>query len=1143
LKILIQIRDNTFHKLSQLERTRLSNPFRSQHQDEGFTAVTRMLAQIPKLEKVRDVLNPDHLEGHTTPILENIPKLSLFGFTPVQLREILLIVVGHTTMSRIVFGKVPAKTLKTITDKAKEGNHQFSLDLLRICRLMSMAEIVAALGDTFTGEQSRELYRLYDDAINVATDNDLDWDKLHDLRISALGGVQNKAVREMMKLFNLFEFLDDWQEYLRKGPFEKEVICDYQADQLQRMEEALALVRMADRFKHQFMGDYIFGQSYFFRQFLDSEFHGTGHLFPALGTAAGFVLLWIAVNSSERHVINFNPMMAGSPIDRDEARLAKIKKTLLRIPIDKLQPTFFDEIKETLADGRPAFIFDSGIRIINNLENRAIDIYFVDVEENLQQIDSLLAHMESKNLRGVSLKDLQELERRFSELESFHQYVHREGCTIQCGIFERSGGLEAKDREIGEMEQRLKSILQTQIFIPDEIWDSIHVLSRHAPEVLRFILPEFQALAGMIETRPTFQPLPLSAYVMRCLEKFQALAIKDREAFQDRNVFYQLAKQEFGPLAEEGIGATHSQMDVLEYLVDRVQQRPLLYKALTLSLLFQEIGKIERYGARLLEAEPRLTHAEQGALVLERSEILSKYKLDGHVEKLVILLVRYHGLVGHVIRGEEPTTALEQLTLNHDERLLDVFVIHSVIAAAAVREGIMVSDRLEAFLTYRSIALQIIRSSSDWMSWLRDSFRRKGSAVLEEFQLTAPGMHVFPQTNYCGFTDRDIEDEALWHGRQSAALERLLRLLGISWVDYQDLQMYQLKMPVNFIYHKKKLKSVGPAAFQEHITKAGRLLEVISSLSPEVRYYLLYCLDHLGGAFRVYDFHPLSSYLEIEECLKLLLISFQALHHHFGTEMKYGLISYRSLSQNITRRHEVLQRVLKDLPFPQSCFEEGRPLYRPQDFGEITFKPSTLEPAVRVDYHDAVQFDIMVRSLMVIWDHNKLSAQFANLIQELRQKLPYDTKSFEEELEKFCEDQKKKINDRILKTIQERLNKAKLFSELSAIRQEIEQKQTDATFTEEQRFVLREIFEFHRSRLRDLYLDSIYREINSIHSRDDLTLYWDRIKHELFAYRYYVGKEYESLIGHFIDSKAQAMEAGKETLRTWRDRSPDSQIR
>ena len=761
-----------------------------------------------------------------------------------------------------------------------------------------------------------------------------------------------------------------------------------------------------------------------------------------------------------------------------------------------------------------------------------MELAYVDIDENLQQIEMLLTHFESQKMRGISLKRLSELERRFSELESFHEYLHQEGCYLLCDVFNQTGGLGAKDREISSIEQRLKSILLGQIFIPEDIYDTLSALTRHCPEILRFILPEFHALGNFLENWPTVQRQSLGNYSMRCIEKFQALVIRDRDMFQDRNVYYQLAKQEFGPLAEEGIGVSHSQMEVLEYLVERVQQSPILYQALTLALIFQEIGKIERYSASLLEAGPRWTHAEQGANILERSDLLEKYELDSQVQQLVVDLVRRHGLLGHVILGEEPATELAHFTRQNDSRLLDVFVLHSVLAAAALREGLLVSDLIDVFLSYRSSALQIIKSKSSWETWLRDSLREKGSAVLADFRLTSGEARVLPSEtgNFCGFVDGDAADEAIWQGRQSAALERLLKLMGAAWVDFQDLQMLLLNMPVSFIYHKKKLKSVGLATFEKQLRDSAKLHELVSSLKPEVRYYLLYCLDHLGGAMRVYDFTPLSKFLPPEECLKLLLITCQAFHHHFGTRATGGLLSFRPLSQNIERRHEALQNALKDLSFPEHCFEGEDSLFSPDDIGELRFDAGTDEPAIRPDYRDAIQFDLMVRPLMNLWNHTELAVRYTSMVLELREKLPYDTKNFEEELQRAYEDQQKKINDHIIMLFQERLNQVKTFAELHAIHNDLQGEMARVAFSEEQQFYLKEIFEFHRSRLRDLYLDYIYREINAHKSRESLWEYWGKLKYELFSHRSYVGKEYESLIAQLIDHKVQEMDDPRACL-------------
>ena len=1123
LKILIRIRNHDFPLVTELDLTRLANAFRSR--SEAFLAMLKLMGRISVLERSRDFFNPDEIEGHSTPIIDNIHKLSLHGFPADQLREILLIVVGHTTMSRIVFGKLPASSLKPITDRARPENFQEIFDLLRVCRLMSMAEIVAALGDDFTVEQARVLFHLYDDAVAVATDRDLDWDKLHDLRISAMGGVQNKAVRQMMKFFNLFEFLDSWQEYLPKGSFEKEVVCDYEPEQLLHLDEALDLARTAERFKRQFLESYIFGRSYFFRRFLDTEFHGTGHLFPTLGTGAGFVLFWIAVNSADRWILNFNPMLSNIPRDRRENRTVKIRESLLKIPLERLHPSFFDDIRKTLFQGRPAFIFDSGIRLTVNSELRVLQVFFVDVEEDLRDAGVLLTHFESQKLRGLSIKDLQEMERCFSELQSFHAYVEREGCTLQCGVFDRLRGPKSVEAGIRDIERRLREILHTQIFIPEEIHDSLSVLATHCPTILSFILPEFHALGDLVKDDPARRNESLGAYAMRCLEKFQALVVKDRNAFQDHNTFYRLAKQEFGPLAEESVGASHDQLATLESLVARIQRRPTLYKALTFALLFQEIGKLDRFSDVILEDDPCRPHAELGALVLERSDILSKYNLDRQVKPPLIFLVRENGIIGRIILGEEPLTAMEHFTATGDENLLDALVLHAVLAAASVREGLMVSDLLDLFLSFRLTAQQVLRSRGDWRGYFLGQLREKGEVVMNDFPLMTNQVPFFPaeQSAACGFSDSTGQDDVLRHGRQSAALERLFKLVGAEWIDIKDVQQALLKTPVAFIHHQKKLKSIGVASFEKQLRTALKLHDVLASLTPQVRYYFLYCLDHFGEALRIYDFHPTAGFLSSQECVKLLLISFQALHHHFGTGVPGGLVSFRFLSRNIERRHEAVRRLLGDIPFPTQCFPDGESLFDPSVYGELKFTPSTDQPALRVDYHDTIRFDDMVREIQEIDGLAELDRRFAILSEELRARLPYDTGSFEEDLRRAYKDRQRTINEETLREIERSLSRAEGFIDLQEVQKEIRRRVESVDFTEEQRFLLREMFEFHRSRVRNIYLDGIGRAINVLDSEAAATDYWNRLKYDLFAYRPYVGKEYESIIAREIDARVDAL--------------------
>lgn len=1119
LNIVSQIRDQSISKLSELELDRLANPFRTR--DRNFQTILQLVDQVPKLEKIQSVFNPYPAEGQEVSIVESLEKLSLLGFSPAQLREMLLIVVGHTTMSRIVFGKIPAKTLKPITDRANEEDHQKIFDLLRICRLMSMAEIIASVGAAFMGEQAEELFRLYDEAVTVTTNNEMDWDRQEDLRISELGGVQNRAIREMMKFFNLFDYLNTWQEYLNKGKLQKEVICDYDSTRLSRLEEALTLARVAEEFKRKFLGDYIFGQSYFFRQFLDTEFHGTGPVFRNLGTRAGFILLWIAVNSSDKSIINFNPILAGIPARDHPPRLNKLRNALLSIPIDRLHPKLFEEIRANFAEHRPAFIFDSGIRLMLDPDTRVLDISFVDIEENIRKIEGLLEMFESRKLSSISLRNLQEMERRFSEVMSFENYLDREGCNLQCSVFESLGGIVQKSMEIHDIEQRLKTILQNQIFMPEEIYDNFSVLYEHCPEVLGFLIPELRGMGFLGGISPDPGSGSLEDYVMRCLQKYQALVNKDRNAFQDRNTFYRQAKQEFGPLAEEGLGATHPQLEALEFYIDRIREKPVLQQALTFALLFQEIGKLELFAQS--GTENYWTHGRRGSEILRKLGILQKYNLEPQIEELTIFLVRYHGMLGHVLLGDEPITSLEKITAERDTQLLDAFLVHCVLASAAVNEGIMVSDLLDGFIRYRAVAVELIKSNATWESYLKELLEEKGQAVFNELQFQPGDRKLLPAEciNYCGIQDEGVEQESLWQGRQSAAFERLLKLTGSLWVDFEDLQMYLREIPVNFIFHKKKLKSVGPASFEKQLQRGLELLNLVSSLAPEVRYYLLHCLDHLGGAMRIYDFQKATEYFGLHESIKLLIISLQAFHHFFGIARKGGLVSFANLTRELGSRHELLRNTLQGMAFPEKCFEAEKIIFTPDRYGELRFEASTQERALNVAYRDTIQFDAMLKSISAVWDNDELQSTFNRAIEEVRRRMSRGAEDLEADLKKACLNQQKKINERVLKDFQEKLSRVATIPEFEQVRAEIGAIKQKYAFTEEQLFLLDEISEYHRFRLRDGYLDAVYREASTLETKESLLQYWEKIKYEMFAYRSFLGKEYETLIAIFMDDKLE----------------------
>jgi hypothetical protein len=565
LQMLAEIREKRFDRLSELELNRLHNPFEApKNRYRAFSHLKKLMKQTSRLGRLEGLLNPDGIEGPRTKVLENIEKLSLLGLTPAILREIYLIVVGHTTMGRITFGKLPEKTLKSITDQAKRKSLEEVADLLRIIRLLSMSEIAASLRDKLTKEQGKELFSLYDEALWIAADPLLDWETLHDQKIADLGGAQNLAVRQMLKLFNLFEYVDSWTDIADKGPFQKEALANYNPEKLEQINQVLELISITNEFKERFYEREPFSRPYFFRKLLNCRFHGTGHIFPMLGTRAGFILLWITISASPGNVINFNPLLGYERHDSED-RLAKVRQGLEALIPDQLHFNYLTGIRKTLSQGLPAFIFNSGIQLRYNPLNQTTEVIFIDVMDNLRKMELMLHSVRDRLIPEIPISELKETDRLFRELHSYHEHLQR--LTPETGMDAES--LAQQKAEIGLCCSRLEELFTRKLFVPQGVFGTLEIIHDHCPSMGRRILTEFWELDRIKPTKKTHSGETIPAYVLRCLKKFQALVTKNREALQNTEVFLHLAQQQFGAMTGETIGISNMQIDILESAPDQ----------------------------------------------------------------------------------------------------------------------------------------------------------------------------------------------------------------------------------------------------------------------------------------------------------------------------------------------------------------------------------------------------------------------------------------------------------------------------------------------------------------------------------------------------------------------------------------------
>ena len=1116
LRVLAEIREKSFHRLSELELNRLHNPFAApKNRYRAFTHMKQLMKKTSQLSRFESLINPERLEGRSTKVLENIEKFSLLGLSPALLREMYLIVVGHTTMGRITFGKLPEKTLKSITDQAKRKSLEEVADLLRTIRLISMAEIAASLGDKLTREQGSELFSLYDEAIWIAADPQLEWETLHDQKIAALGGAQNLAVRQMLKLFNLFEYLDSWTYVAEKGPFQKEALADYRPEKLEQIDQVIELIRITHYFKERFYKRELFSRPYFFRKLLNCQFHGTGHLFPMLGTRAGFILLWITISGSPGNIINFNPLISYERQDGGD-RLARVKNALESLAPEQLHFDYLSGIQQTLSQGRPAFIFDSGIQLRLDPVSQATEVVFIDVADNLRKIEAILQSARDQLIPDIAASELREADRLFGELHTYQD--HLQHFIPEAGA-DTSRLLEHKVK-IERCCLRLEKLFAQKLLIPERVFDTLETIHQHCPTIGRHILTEFWELDKIKPSKKIHSGETIPGYVLRCLKKFQALVTGDRESLQNTEVLYQLAQQHFGAMAGESIGISNVQIEILEEIIDRIAARADLMESLTAALIFQEIGKLPFYLEEYRYLSQSDVHGEAGAEILRRQDLLERLGLNEEKSKLTDFLVEVHGLMGHVLKGEVVLPALDMVTSCDDELLFEAFFIHSVLAAAAYREGTMVEDLLDHFLHLRRLALRVMRGEISWQSHIDNEFSVKGKTLLTEVDTAKAGQsELFILSSW-----DNVRDEHGYRrmGENAASIERLFRLVGLPEISFVDIQMKVLDMPVSFIYHKKGLKSIGLNKFSQDLQQALLLCQAFMSFPEEIRRQLLDKLSPAHDFIRIYGLEYVAQHLEPDTYLKLLILGFRALDRFCPDNDKPRVIDFHDLSLIVDRRFQVVAEELAKLPADR-LFKDGRLLasLNRSRLG-IILQVNPDKAVLKILYQDRLEIERILKQIREEEDILQLKHLYHRELKKLKNH-PYHTEDYQKLLSDSFHARLQELIDQAMRKAQIKMRKQRSFAGIERVLHELTVLAEESSLSEEQIQLAKDMSEFNRDRLRSTRLEAIHREILNCTNREDLLRLWKKVRAELVKNRRHLGKEFEDLVTARFDQQFEKL--------------------
>jgi len=1123
LRVVQRIKNGKYSGFPETLIDRLTESIRNRKRRyPGLNDVFRLLSKINQIEKISDYLNPLGIEGKRTRVLQNLETLSLLGFSYGELKELFLIVVGHTPMGRILSGKISEGAMKPVSDLARGYELQHALKLLRYCRLMSLAETVASKKADLTLAELIELFDLYDSTVRVVTNREIDWDQLLDEKIAAAGGMRNKAVQKILRMMNYFEFLANWFELEHKGQMEKEVLADYNDEKLWKIENVIRLVRTISDFEEKYLMDDPLQASIFYRKFLNMEFHGTGRLFEKMSSEQVFLLLWIAVNVSRGDIINFNPLVAGMDNMKLEDHVGKLEEEAGAINVNYLSPSALSRFSGQLYEQGTSFVVGTGFMLSVNPETGAVDVHYVDMDTNLKSLEKLCSGYTGANiLSQIPVQEFEQMEILFSNLEGFY----RSHLKL---VSEADPGLKLPSRQIKwfESAKRLREYVRAKfvecVFRPEQLYSQLDSLYHHSPLLLSFILPEFMGLRESRLPEKSYLRSSIMEHVLKSMQKIQALIGQDKKNFQDIHLLHKLAQKEFGPMAAGTVGLNEFQIDTLENLVQSLKKNPPLFDAFVKSFVFRDLGLVPALREKYKKEINPVDHAQAGALVLEKEKIALRYVSEKKANDYLILLVKYHNLIHQIIRGGYSYYAMQEVIDLGDKDLFDAIFVSSLIMFSAMGEDLILEDLAARLFQLRRLCQEIIAGEQTAEGYLQDIFASKGHAfyAVEGYKSQKKSGDSHPQASLDSYKWEESEKERyIKAGRMIYAMERIFRLRGVRYAEYVDLANMMLKVPLKYIYRKRNFTGIGYATFEKELFEALRIYNGLQLLPEMARHFVLEQL--IEDRIRVFGFEEVSKFLNYPNLVKLLLLAVMS-SKKLKENSRPVYLDFTGMAEQIEKRYEAVNDSLNSLSIQQIWEDASWLNYLFKSKTGIVLTRNDPKRVVAIDFVDRINIARKISRMSSINSVDALKNYFHSTLKSLRA-TPFFTEDYELELEKAFNQRLKQIIDLMLNETKRQMGAEKDFARVHRLYEDLLEQSLEIGFTDEQRHRLTDLYELRKDHLKREKLEEITTTLEMLSDIHELSDYWESTKWCLFTNRPFLGQEFEKLVARKFDETRERL--------------------
>ena len=327
-----------------------------------------------------------------------------------------------------------------------------------------------------------------------------------------------------------------------------------------------------------------------------------------------------------------------------------------------------------------------------------------------------------------------------------------------------------------------------------------------------------------------------------------------------------------------------------------------------------------------------------------------------------------------------------------------------------------------------------------------------------------------------------------------------------------------------YIYRLKGLRSVGVTHFERELYEGLRIYRGLTSLEPEQREYLLTSLGDPEWSLSLTDYPTAAERLSYPNQVRLLCLGLSAVRH-LKLEPPPVRVSFAPLARVMERKFEMVNEAITGLDL-RAMANRPRILQRMRKAREglrLHYDPESRVLSLAIA--DPMSLDRKIEAVRRAKDPRKLKRLYHQELKKLKL-THYHTLDFGQRLERAFQENLTRLGDQMMERVRRQMAAEKKLDRLEELFNRAWEEGLDLPLSRDLQQSLRDLYELNSERIRAQYLEKVSRQLEKVHSLQELDALWGQVKKYLQRHHRHLGQDFDLIVARRFDRRARTISQG-----------------